>query len=454
MDTEEIVAKVLALYESDLLYEIIAYYGKKNDTGKFVSIDINGINEILEAYSFLNQKGGDEKPIKAIDDIISRNGFNYFIYKQSFCYATDIIKISNSDNRNCLNGLKLLKKSLTDIQFEFHPKNEEVFKRLFILLKQANRYYYIKGKDTPIKNVWTMSQTFSVKSDLRRCIFLSDYYRKYLSKGLYKIIIELPYCENYEDYTLKQVENEISEIKQHILEEKQKRIKHDWHLKTDRITKNYEELTSLPFSAHIEHEQQISKPKTLAIEEEYKIGCEFYKEGLYEKAQKHFSSLAEQGYPLAQKSLADMYFKGEGTEMDLAKALEWYEKAAEQGNDNVRLEIVNIYYDNDLFVKLKHLPTWLNEPFYLENTKANFLLGYTYFSGKGVNQDFPKALLLWQKVAIMGEAKSQFCLSCMYRDGIGVENDIEKAKELWDKCKDSLTLSAINNLNEIFPKNL
>ena len=149
-----------------------------------------------------------------------------------------------------------------------------------------------------------------------------------------------------------------------------------------------------------------------------------------------------------------MYFKGEGTEKDFSKALEWYEKSAEQGNDNTRLDIINIYYDNELFFKLNNFPVWLNEPHLLETAKANFLLGYIYFTGTDIEQNFSKALLFWQKAAIMGDAKSQFCLSCMYRDGIGVENDIEKAKELWDKCKDLLALSTINNLNKIFPRNL
>lgn len=102
--------------------------------------------------------------------------------------------------------------------------------------------------------------------------------------------------------------------------------------------------------------QRVSTPQTLTSEESYKIGCEFYKEGLYEKAFKHFSNLAEQGYSLAQKSLADMYFKGEGTEKDLAKSLEWYEKAAEQGNDN-----------------------------------AQFSLGLFFFCGNGVTQDYAEA---------------------------------------------------------------
>ena len=114
----------------------------------------------------------------------------------------------------------------------------------------------------------------------------------------------------------------------------------------------------------------------------------------------------------------------------------------------------DIYYDNELFFKLNNFPVWLNESHLLETAKANFLLGYIYFTGKEIEQNFSKALLFWQKAAIMGDTKSQFCLSCMYRDGIGVENDIEKAKELWDKCKDLLALSTINNLNKIFPRNL
>lgn len=318
------------------------------------------------------------------------------------------------------------------VYLEFMPKNRESFKQLLIEKKQAKRTIYYKNGQIKI-SYWNV-RNFSMRSSLTANIKSSPLYKNAIENGIEKILFEI---EDYDDSI--------------IFANEQKSSYTDISL-TQSSNKNlFKKKECINFTVT---KQRISTPQTLTSEESYKIGCEFYKEGLYEKAQKHFSNLAEQGYSLAQKSLADMYFKGEGTEKDFSKALEWYEKSAEQGNDNTRLDIINIYYDNELFFKLNNFPVWLNEPHLLETAKANFLLGYIYFTGTDIEQNFSKALLFWQKAAIMGDAKSQFCLSCMYRDGIGVENDIEKAKELWDKCKDLLALSTINNLNKIFPRNL
>jgi hypothetical protein len=45
-----------------------------------------------------------------------------------------------------------------------------------------------------------------------------------------------------------------------------------------------------------------------------------------------FTKAAEQGYAPAQNSLGFCYEYGDGVEKDLKKAVEWYTKAAEQGD--------------------------------------------------------------------------------------------------------------------------
>ncbi len=415
MNVEKLIENVMRRNESSDfdLYGLIEYAVLMDEEYNAKEIDIDIIKKI----------------IRIIDKPLSNSDIDY-LEDEDKVYddiSLELSEISSKDKEKVKEGLKYLidlydsRKSIhwkkSDIQFEFHPKDEAVFKRLFILVGQANRYFYLNDKKEPIKNTWTRI-SFSMYSNLKACIFSSACYRENLKKGIKKIKLEIPFCEKYEDYSLEQIDNEIDDIEQHIFEEKQKRINLRVNFEITRIAKTKDVSFPLPSSTCIEKKTQIPESHTLTSEEEYKIGCDFYKEGVYEKALKHLTN------------------------------------SAEQGNDDARLEIVNIYYDDDVFFKLKHFPIWLNESFYQDNPKANFLLGYMYFLGKGVNQDFSKALLLWQKATTIGESKSQFCLSCMYRDGIGVENNIEKAKELWNKCKDSLTLSTINQLNEIFPRNL
>lgn len=173
--------------------------------------------------------------------------------------------------------------------------------------------------------------------------------------------------------------------------------------------------TFLPIPTSMEKEQQNSSSQKLTIEEEYKIGCEFYKDGLYENALKQFSNLAEEGYHLAQKSLADMYFKGEGTEKDLEKALEWYEKAAEQGNDS-----------------------------------AQFSLGLFFFCGNGVTQDYAEAKKWFEKASAQNNSSASYFLSCMYYNGDGTEKDRQKAKWLFEKARETCNEQEIMELDKLY----
>ncbi|MDY4131836.1 ankyrin repeat domain-containing protein [Treponema sp.] len=110
-----------------------------------------------------------------------------------------------------------------DIQFELHPKNEDTFKRLFILTGTANRLFYLKDMDEPVEIVWR-ARNISMSSSIKACIFSSTYYKNYVSKGLYKIKLEIPGCEKYDDYSLAQVNQELEKIYQDIQQQKYNNI--------------------------------------------------------------------------------------------------------------------------------------------------------------------------------------------------------------------------------------
>lgn len=106
-----------------------------------------------------------------------------------------------------------------NIQLEFHPKDEDAFKRLFILTGEAHRSFYLNGMNEPITNVWN-ARSFSMSSNLKACIYASTHYRSFISKGLYKIKLEIPGCKKYDDYSLSQVNKEIKNIYQDIQQQK------------------------------------------------------------------------------------------------------------------------------------------------------------------------------------------------------------------------------------------
>jgi len=62
------------------------------------------------------------------------------------------------------------------------------------------------------------------------------------------------------------------------------------------------------------------------------VGCERD----VKKAFEHIYMSAVLGYTLSQLNVGVMFYNGEGTEKDVIKALYWFEKAAENGNEEAK----------------------------------------------------------------------------------------------------------------------
>lgn len=111
-------------------------------------------------------------------------------------------------------------------------------------------------------------------------------------------------------------------------------------------------------------------------------------------------ALANKGISNAERYYAQYYQYGDGgVTQDYAKALEWYEKAAEQ-----------------------------------ENSDAMNRIGILYANGAGVEQDYTKALEWYEKAAELGNDMAMNNLGVMYANGYGVEQDYTKALEWYEKA--------------------
>jgi len=74
------------------------------------------------------------------------------------------------------------------------------------------------------------------------------------------------------------------------------------------------------------------------------------------------------------------------------------------------------------------------------NSEAQLLLGFYYFMGKEVKQDYAKAFKFFTKASEHGISEGTTMLGIMYLQGLGVEKNQTKAEELLIKAE---TMKAI-----------
>ena len=155
----------------------------------------------------------------------------------------------------------------------------------------------------------------------------------------------------------------------------------------------------------------------------------------FAKAVGWYQKAAEQGLPDAQLNLGGMYFNGEGVPKDVAKTVEWWQKAAKQGYINAQRNL-GVMYDEGLGVPKNAAKAmeWYRKAAELANAEAQFNLGGMYRDGKGVPKDAAKAAEWFQKAAAQGLAEAQYSLGRMYHSGKGVPKDSVKAVQWYQKA--------------------
>ena len=108
-------------------------------------------------------------------------------------------------------------------------------------------------------------------------------------------------------------------------------------------------------------------------------GWDAYERGDYAAALQEFRPLAEQGDDIAQFSLGQMYYEGQGVARDYVQAVEWYRKAAEQGY-----------------------------------ARAQYNFGLKYHKGEGKTQDYLQAAAWFRKAARQEYAAAQLIFGLMH----------------------------------------
>jgi hypothetical protein len=85
-----------------------------------------------------------------------------------------------------------------------------------------------------------------------------------------------------------------------------------------------------------------------------------------------------------------------------------------------------------------------------ENSKIMYLLGYMYYLGKGVEQNYNKAIKYYKRSAEMGNSYALNCLGTMYCLGIGVERNYEESIKYYKKSAEMGNRYAMSNLGHAY----
>jgi TPR repeat protein len=157
----------------------------------------------------------------------------------------------------------------------------------------------------------------------------------------------------------------------------------------------------------------------------------------------------------AMSSIGEAYLYGYGVEEDNAKAMEWYEKAANLGHRFAMFQLGWQYEEGEIVEQdyAKALK-WYEKSANLDWTMAMNNIGYMYQEGLGVEKDYAKALEWYERAANLEDESAMNNLGNIYQEGLGVEKDYAKALEWYEKAANLGDTSAMNNLGYTYQKGL
>lgn len=173
----------------------------------------------------------------------------------------------------------------------------------------------------------------------------------------------------------------------------------------------------------------------------------------FEKALHYYNLAAEQKDPIALNNLGSLYFSGIGAPKDTGKALKLFSEAAKLGNDNAALNLAFINLTGGRKnAQYNKIAIDLFEQAHKKNNIAKFMLGYAYYRGFVVPQDYEKAFQL-VKAAADAPAQideAQLILARMYAEGKGTVQNYQNAINSYRAAVAQNNMEAVMELAQIY----
>ncbi|CTQ47587.1 caspase family protein [Roseibium aggregatum] len=147
--------------------------------------------------------------------------------------------------------------------------------------------------------------------------------------------------------------------------------------------------------------------------------------GRHEEARELYRAGANAGFPIAYRSLGDVYRDGRGLTKDMKQARYWYVLGADRQNVFAQLNLALIYRDGlGVAVDEEKAVYWLWRSARQGFAASMEILAGYYLDGKVLDKDENQAAILYRSAADMGHMWAEAKIGELYLDGRGVEQDL------------------------------
>lgn len=156
------------------------------------------------------------------------------------------------------------------------------------------------------------------------------------------------------------------------------------------------------------HPDELDKPRlsqdAKIADDSYEMARTCWNSGHIEEAIKLYEKAGFYGHPSGYRTLGDIYIKGlGGVQRDVMKAVEYYERGAEDEIDECALSLGIIFKDgaDDLSLNMELAYKWIREAALQNTYKAGNALGQLLENGWGCEKNLRRSLY-WYDVSVTG----------------------------------------------------
>ncbi len=168
------------------------------------------------------------------------------------------------------------------------------------------------------------------------------------------------------------------------------------------------------------------------------------------KALFFFTKAASSGHIQAQINVGLKYEKGEGTNIDKKKALQWYSKAAFNQNDIAQFRLASLLQEE--FGKFKESHFWFSKSAQLGNPEAHLALATNFILGRGAEKNLTLAHVSCNLATYLSRDIGSITRSIQLRTELETKMSVEqirRAEQISRKCiekkfKECMTYEAEN----------